>query len=242
MKKIINGKTYDTEKAAEVFVRDNGVSGIGSIKETLYRKRTGEFFLHGEGGADTKYAEQDGSAWKAGSAITPMSFNEAKEWAEEYMPAEEYEVAFESADEGKRVVNFVLDAADDEDLKRIANYRWMSKSDLLREIVAEAIENGKFDMFNNENATDEEQWIAATSAMCGCKIADVEACLDMVEKFDLPKIGRFWQVPSERTIGQRKENHTAFYGTGDEPAKGVTKHEAVEKALKAGWRADKNNW
>lgn len=242
MKKIINGKTYDTEKATAIYTRDNGDYGINGIKETLYRKRTGEFFLHGEGGANTRYAEQDGNSWKGGSAITPMSFNEAKEWAEEYMPAEEYEVVFESADEEKRVVNFVLDAADDEDLKRIANYRWMSKSDLLREIVAEAIEKGKFEMYYDDDATEEQYWIVSTSARCGCKIADVEACLEMAEKYDIPKIGVYWQVPSERTIGERKENRKAFYGTGSEPATGGTRHEAVEKALKAGWRANKTNW
>lgn len=58
MKKIINGKVYDTETAkilgtwsSPVFVTD-----FSYYTETLHQKRTGEFFLFGEGGPMSKYA------------------------------------------------------------------------------------------------------------------------------------------------------------------------------------------
>lgn len=55
MKKILGGKKYDTETARVVGTYGNGSSGFGACSETLYRKRTGEFFLYGEGGPMSKY-------------------------------------------------------------------------------------------------------------------------------------------------------------------------------------------
>ncbi len=56
MKKVINGKAYDTEKAKPVAHWKNWGSwrDFEHIEETLYRKRTGEFFLLGEGGPKTE--------------------------------------------------------------------------------------------------------------------------------------------------------------------------------------------
>ena len=53
MNKVINGKRYDTDKAEQIAQSDNGcyVGDLDYYCETLYRKRTGEFFLHSEGGA-----------------------------------------------------------------------------------------------------------------------------------------------------------------------------------------------
>ena len=45
MKKIINGKTYNTETAKEISEWSEGVyRDFTYIGETLYRKRTGEYF------------------------------------------------------------------------------------------------------------------------------------------------------------------------------------------------------
>lgn len=56
MKKIINGKKYDTETAREVACKAWGYYGdLNFVFETLYKKKTGEFFLYGEGGANTSY-------------------------------------------------------------------------------------------------------------------------------------------------------------------------------------------
>ena len=58
MKKIINGKLYDTSTAHLVGEWDNQLYGNPDYAaESLYRKRTGEFFLHGEGGARSRYAQ-----------------------------------------------------------------------------------------------------------------------------------------------------------------------------------------
>lgn len=104
MKRIINGKLYDTETAREVGAWDNGLgsSDFGLVEETLYRKRTGEYFLHGWGGAASRYAKQVGtSTWGAGAEITPMTYDEAREWAEGHLGADEYQEEFGPAPEGE---------------------------------------------------------------------------------------------------------------------------------------------
>lgn len=92
MKKIIAGKLYDTETA--VAIGDNGYSNPGDFHywwETLYKKKTGEFFLFGEGGPASCYGEQFAqNSWRSGSEIRPLSEDEAKEWAMENIDADDY--------------------------------------------------------------------------------------------------------------------------------------------------------
>ena len=97
MKKIINGKKYNTETAESVAEWDNGLGygDFGRCAETLYRKRTGEFFVHGRGGARTQYAERCGNnCWCGGEDITPMTEEEAREWCEGKTDADTYEAIF----------------------------------------------------------------------------------------------------------------------------------------------------
>ena len=87
MKKIINGKRYDTETARLVHHYHNGHHGddFRNCAEDLYRTRSGKYFLHGEGGPMSEYAEPCGDTsigW--GSAITPLSDNEAHAWLEDH--------------------------------------------------------------------------------------------------------------------------------------------------------------
>lgn len=102
MKKIINGKRYDTDTARVVGAYTNGmlVSDLSYVCETLYRKRNGEYFVHGEGGAMSKYAQSRGnSSWGGGELIIPMSYEAAREWAERNLEAEEYESEFSVVDD-----------------------------------------------------------------------------------------------------------------------------------------------
>lgn len=102
MKKIINGRKYDTDTAKKLGYWENeySVSDFRHCEETLYRKRTGEFFLHGEGGAATSYAQEDESgSWIYGEAITLMTEKDAKRWAEKYLTADEYIEIFGEVEE-----------------------------------------------------------------------------------------------------------------------------------------------
>lgn len=102
MKKIINGKAYDTDTARELGVWHNtwDTRDWNYTCETLYIKRTGEHFLHGEGGPMTRYARSDGdNRWRGGEDIIPLTYDSARKWAEEHLTADEYAAAFGVPDE-----------------------------------------------------------------------------------------------------------------------------------------------
>ena len=96
MRKIINGKSYDTNTAKLIGSRDNGeYGGLDFLAESLYRKRTGEYFIYGRGGARTCYGEPQGSNWwSGGEKIIPLNLTSASSWAEKNLTADEYEAAF----------------------------------------------------------------------------------------------------------------------------------------------------
>ncbi len=102
MKKTINGKVYNTETAKEI--GSNWYSHARDINywcETLYRKKDGEYFLYGEGGANTGYSKwvPGWNEWSSGWKIMPMTEVEAREWAEAKLEAEEYIAAFGEPEE-----------------------------------------------------------------------------------------------------------------------------------------------
>lgn len=103
MKKIIDGKLYDTDTAKQMGIWANNGSwrDHNHCVETLYRKRTGEYFLHGEGGPMTKYAVSTGqNSWSGGEKIIPLSASKAREWAEEKLDADDYAAIFGMPDGG----------------------------------------------------------------------------------------------------------------------------------------------
>lgn len=92
MKKVINGKLYNTETAELIDDYSSGLNNrdFRNITEELYRKKNGEFFLYGYGGAMTKYRERCGDMWGSGENIIPITEAEAKEWLEAHSTAETY--------------------------------------------------------------------------------------------------------------------------------------------------------
>lgn len=86
MKKIINGKKYDTDTAQQVCCGFFGNFNCKSV--TLYRKDNGEYFEHHE------LDEFGHREW-----IEPVTETEAKRFAEEQMDAEEYEEFFGEVEE-----------------------------------------------------------------------------------------------------------------------------------------------
>lgn len=141
MKKIINGKKYDTDTAKEVGYKASGVSprDLSWWRETLYVKRTGEFFLYGEGGPMTKYAVSCGqNQWCGSSKIIPLNTEAAQKWVSEHLSVDEYESLFGEVteDDSKRIVTYSLPARTIDKLKRAASSQEISLSDA----VAAAIE------------------------------------------------------------------------------------------------------
>lgn len=101
MKRIIKGKLYNTETATSIgsyqysYPRD-----FHYLREELYQKNNGEFFLSGEGGPLSKYREQvDSGGWTSGEAIIPLDVEEAKEWGEAHLDVEDYIAVFGEPEE-----------------------------------------------------------------------------------------------------------------------------------------------
>ena len=140
MKKIINGKQYNTETAKELgFSQNTGdCRDIHWVCETLYRKKNGEFFLHGEGGPATKYAEASGiNSWSSGSRIMPLSWEDARKWAEEKLNADEYEAIFGevSEDDSRTTVLLSLSVSTVEKAKRAAAQSGMNLSAYIASLI-----------------------------------------------------------------------------------------------------------
>lgn len=85
MKKIIRGRRYDTETARKVGCKTEQAQ-YGDVDYALYRKRTGEYFVH----AEFSYMLDDGNP----DYIKPLSEDEANEWAQEHLNADVYESEF----------------------------------------------------------------------------------------------------------------------------------------------------
>lgn len=91
MKKIIEGKTYNTETALLLGDWQNLWKGdYHYCREELYHTKKGTYFLYGEGGALSCYARYIGGSATGGADFQVLSDREAKEWAEKKLSAEEY--------------------------------------------------------------------------------------------------------------------------------------------------------
>lgn len=97
MKKIINGKVYNTETATEIYSYDNGLgySDFGWMDEKLYMTKKGSYFLAGQGGAMSKYARSCGQNSSCeGSGLSVLEETEAIEWLESHNATEALESFF----------------------------------------------------------------------------------------------------------------------------------------------------
>lgn len=140
MRKILNNKVYDTAKATRLASWENGYdsNSFSHMEEVLYRKRTGEFFLHGVGEARTKYARRyEDNMWGHGEEIIPLTAKAAQEWAEEHLDGEEYERIFGVVDEDSEdvMLTFMCPSNLDQKLTAKASEMGTSKSDLLRRLI-----------------------------------------------------------------------------------------------------------
>ena len=140
MKKIISGKVYDTDKAQEMATWSNGGSwrDFAHCEETLYRKKTGEYFLYGEGGPMTQYAVAEGqNSWTGGSRLMPMSYQDATAWAETHLDGDAYERIFGEVteDESKVTVTYRLSVSAVETVKRRAAEAGVGISEYLESLI-----------------------------------------------------------------------------------------------------------
>ena len=87
MRKILNGKAYDTDTAEMIAEWESSGNWGNPIRwETLYRKKTGEFFL------------LINNPYMSGLTISPISEFEARMWIED-CANEKYEEIFGTQEE-----------------------------------------------------------------------------------------------------------------------------------------------
>lgn len=142
MKKVIRGRLYDTATAEFIGDVSGGAefpSDFNYWSESLYRKKTGEYFLYCYGGALSQYAEHCGSNSGSGERIKPMSLEEAQAWGEKNMDGDAYINEFGEPEEDytKKPITLNLPQIAIDKLKAYAVKNEKSAS----AVVAELIEN-----------------------------------------------------------------------------------------------------
>lgn len=141
MRRIINGRKYDTGTATALaeWSNDYPVNDFHYVAETLYRKRTGEYFVHGEGGPASKYAMAVGnSGWRGGEQIVPLSYEAARRWAEEHLDTDDYEAIFGkvSEDGGDAVLSVRVPVGTKRMVDQLAAKAGMGKGEVVARAVA----------------------------------------------------------------------------------------------------------
>ncbi len=145
MKRIINNKKYDTETARMIGSDSySNPRDFNHWEETLYRKRTGEYFLYGKGGPNSRYSKRiEQSCWSGGEEIIPLTYENARRWAEEHLPVNEYEAEFGevSEDDSSETINVSMPAALLAKLRRQAQENETSVSKIITALIERAMNN-----------------------------------------------------------------------------------------------------
>jgi hypothetical protein len=86
MKKIIDGKRYDTETATFVASASANcsTSDFGWWEESLFVTKKGAWFTHGKGGPMTSYGVTEYGSTHGSEDIRPKIKDEAKSWLEKH--------------------------------------------------------------------------------------------------------------------------------------------------------------
>lgn len=158
MKKIINGKRYDTKTATLIdyyMINNIGFDKVdkGNVEafkkyisekklfdqslENLYRKKTGEFFLYVLDYPLSKLAKRKLYSKRNYENIVPLTIDEAKEWLEECSDAETYEKIFEIEDEGNIAFSLLIPKDIYDKLKKQGN----ESGESMKDIIVKALEN-----------------------------------------------------------------------------------------------------
>ena len=83
MKKIINGKLYDTATASCVADENKSLHDFYRSSEALYRTEKGAWFIHGKSSAGGKYGSSDGRESGPGEGLILLTEKEVLNWSEE---------------------------------------------------------------------------------------------------------------------------------------------------------------
>lgn len=101
---------YNTESAKQIAYDSSNLcmSDFRYWCETLYKKKTGEYFLHGEGHAMSEYAVTEGGSSRWGEQVIPYSEKQAKKWAENHLDGDEYETIFGKINDEENILRVTI--------------------------------------------------------------------------------------------------------------------------------------
>lgn len=140
MRKTIEKKRYDTATAKAMGNWQRGLpSERGYILETLYQKKTGEYFLHCQGGSRSRYAQRIApNTWGSGERVIPFSEEEANAWADNHLTDAAYNVVFEEAPHESTLtaITLMLSPSTIEKLHQQALLRNCETYELAEEVLA----------------------------------------------------------------------------------------------------------
>lgn len=140
MKKIISNKVYDTDTAELIKQadHDNIKSSDGLCKQSLYRKRTGVFFLCLSGArADIVHnLGIESNAHDRGCHIYPLTYEQARAWCEAEMSADEWLAVFEPVEDDSLVaLNLTISSAAASKFKNAAQQEQISQRELMERLI-----------------------------------------------------------------------------------------------------------
>ena len=149
MKKRINTLSYNTETAQKLgeWSNDLPVTEFGYCHEVLYKKRTGQYFLYGEGGAMSNYRKPvygSSNAWQGGEDIIPLTREEAQKWFEkasnddeELASDEVYEREFGQIEKNDEKVDLHVKISQGafQKLERLTQAQKASKQDIINQLI-----------------------------------------------------------------------------------------------------------
>ena len=86
MKKVINGKLYNTDTATKIASWDNGLyrDDFGWCDEDLFVTKKGAYFVWGQGGGNSRWAKTTGDGRCGGSSLDALTPAMARQWCEEH--------------------------------------------------------------------------------------------------------------------------------------------------------------
>ena len=145
MKLRIFNNIYDTDTARKIAERKSASFNTDkSFRETLFRKKGGEFFLFGEGGKESKYRKATVKGYINGQKIIPLTYEEADNWLKQASTANPklkplHKRIFDISDaESKKVaVTFRVKQATKNKIEKIATIMNVHQGDVIDNLLKE---------------------------------------------------------------------------------------------------------
>ena len=145
MIKVIGGKQYNRDTAKRLGKCYGGSehnNDFGYWEESLYRTKSGNYFLHGYGGPLTRYATVRGNNSGWGEQIIPMTYEQSVKWAEDNLDGEDYIAAFGVPDDDDTRPTISISKETKRKLDEIQSRTGKQQIQIVEELILKAYSEG----------------------------------------------------------------------------------------------------